>query len=220
MPAIPAEPFPFLLDERRVALVVIDMQRDFLEPGGFGEALGNDVRRLARIVPTVAQLLALARTRRWPVVHTREGHRPDLADCPESKLERGNPPLRIGERGPMGRLLIRGEPGWEIVPELSPLSGELVIDKPGKGMFYATDLEDRLHRLGVRQLVVAGVTTEVCVQTSLREANDRGFDCLLVRDATASYFPQFEEATFAMITSQGAIVGWTTTSAALAEALA
>lgn len=219
LPAIPADPFPFLLDERAVALVVIDMQRDFLEPGGFGAALGNDVRRLARIVPTVARLLALARTRGWPVVHTREGHLPDLSDCPPSKRLRGEPPLRIGERGPMGRLLVRGEPGWEIVPALAPLPGERVVDKPGKGMFYRTDLEEQLRRLTVRQLVFAGVTTEVCVQTSMREANDRGFECLLLRDATASYFPEFEAATFAMIISQGAIVGWTSTLAALEEAL-
>lgn len=219
LPAIPADPFPFLLDERAVALVVIDMQRDFLEPGGFGAALGNDVRRLARIVPTVARLLALARTRGWPVVHTREGHLPDLSDCPPSKRLRGEPPLRIGERGPMGRLLVRGEPGWEIVPALAPLPGERVVDKPGKGMFYRTDLEDQLRGLTVRQLVFAGVTTEVCVQTSMREANDRGFECLLLRDATASYFPEFEAATFAMIISQGAIVGWTSTLAALEEAL-
>jgi nicotinamidase-related amidase len=219
VPAVPAEPWPFALDERRVALVVIDMQRDFLEPGGFGEALGNDVRRLARIVPNVARLLALARARRWPVLHTREGHRPDLSDCPPAKRLRGNPPLRIGEPGPMGRLLVRGEPGWEIVPELAPASGEILVDKPGKGMFCRTDVEDRLAGLGVGQLVFAGVTTEVCVQTSMREANDRGFECLLVRDATASYFPDFEAATLAMITSQGAIVGWTTTLAELEEAL-
>ena len=211
MPAVPAEPWPFPLDEGRVVLVVIDMQRDFLEPGGFGEALGNDVRRLARIVPTVARLLTLARRCGWPVLHTREGHLPDLSDCPPAKRRRGDPPLRIGEPGPMGRLLVRGEPGWQIVPELAPLPGEIVVDKPGKGMFCRTDLESRLSAMGVEQLVFAGVTTEVCVQTSMREANDRGFDCLLVRDATASYFPEFEAATFAMITSQGAIVGWTTT---------
>jgi nicotinamidase-related amidase len=211
VPVVPAEPWPFPLDEGRVALVVVDMQCDFLEPGGFGEALGNDVRRLARIVPAVARLLTLARTRGWPVVHTREGHLPDLSDCPPAKRRRGDPALRIGEPGPMGRLLVRGEPGWQIVPELAPLPGEIVLDKPGKGMFCRTDLESRLSATGVEQLVFAGVTTEVCVQTSMREANDRGFDCLLVRDATASYFPEFEAATFAMITSQGAIVGWTTT---------
>ncbi len=216
---VPAEPWPFALDERRAALVVIDMQRDFLEPGGFGEALGNEVGRLARIVPTVARLLALARARGWPVIHTREGHLPDLSDCPPAKRRRGDPPLRIGEPGPMGRLLVRGEPGWEIVPELAPAPGEILVDKPGKGMFHRTDLEAGLAGLGVDQLVVAGVTTEVCVQTSMREANDRGFECLLVRDATASYFPEFEAATLAMITSQGAIVGWTTTLAELEEAL-
>jgi nicotinamidase-related amidase len=219
VPLVPAEPFPFPLDESRAALVVIDMQRDFLEPGGFEEALGNDVRRLTRIVPTVARLLALARARGWPVVHTREGHLPDLSDCPPAKRLRGDPPLRIGERGPMGRLLVRGEPGWEIVPELAPAAGEIVIDKPGKGMFCRTDLEAELAHRGIDQLVFAGVTTEVCVQTSMREANDRGFECLLLRDATASYFPQFEAATFAMITAQGAIVGWTSTLRELEGAL-
>jgi biuret amidohydrolase len=217
---IPAAPFPFALDESAVALVVIDMQRDFVEKGGFGETLGNDVTTLQSIVPTVASLIAHFRAKDWPILHTRECHRPDLSDCPPSKRERGNPSLRIGDEGPMGRILIAGEPGAEIVPACAPMPGEMVVDKPGKGMFYATDVAEKLAYLRVRQLVFAGVTTEVCVQTSMREANDRGFECLLIEDATASYFPEFKAAAIAMIRAQGAIVGWTTTLDALARAVA
>jgi nicotinamidase-related amidase len=206
---VEAQPFPFKLDPAGVALVVIDMQRDFLESGGFGETLGNDLTPVKEIVPTVAALLALFRARGWPVLHTRECHAPDLSDCPPAKRLRGAPSLRIGDVGPMGRILVRGEPGADIVPELAPLAGEIVIDKPGKGMFYATDAAERLNALGVKQLVFAGVTTEVCVQTSMREANDRGFECLLIEDATASYFPAFKQAALEMIRAQGAIVGWT-----------
>ena len=220
MIAIPADPYPYPLAPGRTALVVIDMQRDFIEPGGFGEALGNDVARLAAIVPTVARLLALFRARGWPVVHTREAHRPDLSDCPPSKIARGNAALRIGDEGPMGRLLVAGEPGNQILPALAPAPGEIVIDKPGKGMFWATGLHERLTALGLTHLVFAGVTTEVCVQTSMREANDRGYECLLVSDATESYFPEFKSATLAMIAAQGGIVGWVAPLAALETALA
>jgi nicotinamidase-related amidase len=219
MLSVSAEPFPYPLAPGRTALVVIDMQRDFVEPGGFGAALGNDVTRLQAIVPAVAALLALFRGRGWPVVHTRESHLPDLSDCPPAKRARGNPSLRIGDTGPMGRILVRGEPGNAIVDTLAPLPGETVIDKPGKGMFWRTDAEARLAALGVTHLVFAGVTTEVCVQTSMREANDRGFECLLVADATESYFPEFKAATLAMIAAQGAIVGWTTDLARLVASL-
>jgi len=195
------------------------MQRDFLEAGGFGETLGNDLVAVREIVPTVAALLALFRASQWPVLHTRENHAPDLSDCPPAKRLRGKPSLRIGDPGPMGRILIRGERGADIVPELAPTASEIVIDKPGKGMFYATDVKERLDALGVRQLVFAGVTTEVCVQTSMREANDRGYECLLIEDATASYFPEFKRATMEMIRAQGAIVGWTTSLAALSKAI-
>ncbi len=205
---VPARPFPFPLDPARVALVVIDMQRDFVEPGGFGAALGNDVGRLAPAIPAVARLLALFRARGWPVLHTRESHLPDLSDCPPAKRARGKPSLRIGDAGPMGRILVRGEPGNAIVAPLAPVAGELVVDKPGKGMFHATDVDRRLRALGISQLVFAGVTTEVCVQTSMREANDRGYECLLVEEATESYFPEFKAATIEMIVAQGAIVGW------------
>ncbi|QBR04071.1 cysteine hydrolase family protein [Paraburkholderia pallida] len=214
-----AKPAPFTFDARTTALVLIDMQRDFIEPGGFGEALGNDVSLLAGIVPTVARLLAHARAAGWQVVHTRESHAPDLSDCPPAKRLRGTPNARIGDAGPMGRILIRGEPGNDIVEALAPLEGELVIDKPGKGAFYATRLGEELAQRGVTHLVFAGVTTEVCVQTSMREANDRGFECLLVEEATASYIPAFRDATLSMIHSQGGIVGWTATLDALLEAV-
>lgn len=214
-----AQPFDLLLDRKATALIVIDMQRDFVEPGGFGESLGNDVSAMKAIVPTVAGLLDAFRCLSMPVIHTRECHQPDLSDCPDSKRHRGNPALRIGDAGPMGRILICGEPGADIVPALKPLPGEVVIDKPGKGAFYATDLHETLQTAGIRQLVVAGVTTEVCVQSTMREANDRGYDCVLVTDATESYFPAFKRAVIDMITAQGAIVGWTCTSRELIEAI-
>ncbi|HEY2022540.1 isochorismatase family cysteine hydrolase [Paraburkholderia sp.] len=213
-----AQPSAFTFDARRTALIVIDMQRDFIEPGGFGEALGNDVSLLASIVPTVARLIAHARARGWLVVHTRESHAPDLSDCPDAKRRRGAPHARIGDVGPMGRILVRGEPGNAIVDELAPVAGEIVVDKPGKGAFYATHLAQELAQRAVTHLVFAGVTTEVCVQTTMREANDRGFDCVLIEDATASYIPAFKIATIDMIRSQGGIVGWTATLADLLEA--
>ncbi len=216
---VQALPSPFLFDASNVALVIIDMQRDFIEPGGFGESLGNDVSLLAEIIPTVAELLSLARRNGWFVVHTRESHAPDLSDCPPAKRLRGAPQMRIGDPGPMGRILVRGEPGNAIVDALTPIAGELVIDKPGKGAFYATVLNDELRARGITHLLFAGVTTEVCVQTSMREANDRGYDCLLIEDATASYFPAFKQASLEMIRSQGGIVGWTAPLAALKEEL-
>ena len=216
---VPARPYPFLLDPQRTALVVIDMQRDFVERGGFGEALGNDVTRLQAIIPTVAALLGLFRAKGWPILHTRECHLPDLSDCPPAKRLRGKGALRIGDAGPMGRLLVRGETGASIVPECAPLAGEMVVDKPGKGMFHATDCESLLRAAGVTHLVFAGVTTEVCVQSSMREANDRGFECLLVNDATDSYFPHFKEAAIEMIVAQGGIVGWATPFAALERSI-
>jgi biuret amidohydrolase len=219
MVSVPAAPFNFTFDPAHAALVVIDMQRDFLEPGGFGESLGNDLAPVRAIVPTVAALIALFRAHGWPILHTREAHLPDLSDCPPAKRLRGKPSLRIGDPGPMGRILIRGEPGASIVPELAPESGEWVVDKPGKGMFYATEVADMLKSKDIKQLVFAGVTTEVCVQTSMREANDRGYECLLIEDATASYFPQFKAAAIDMIRAQGAIVGWTTPLSAFAGAL-
>jgi nicotinamidase-related amidase len=219
MAEIPAEPFAFPLDRNKVALIVIDMQRDFLEHGGFGESLGNDVTRLQAIVPATARLIDGFRAAGRPVIHTRECHRSDLSDCPPAKLTRGKPGLRIGDAGAMGRILIKGEPGAEIVPALAPQPGETVIDKPGKGAFYATDLGAVLAKAGIAQIVFAGVTTEVCVQTTMREANDRGYECLLAEDATESYFPEFKRAAIEMITAQGAIVGWTAPVDAVLEGL-
>ena len=216
---VAAQPYAYRFEPRSTALIVIDMQRDFVEPGGFGEALGNDVRRLGAIVPTVRALLDWARGRRIAVLHTREGHRPDLADCPPAKLNRGEPSMRIGVKGPMGRVLVDGEPGNDIVAELTPLAGESVIVKPGKGAFWATPLDERLRARGITHLILAGVTTEVCVQTTMREANDRGYECLLIEDATESYFPEFKRATLEMVRAQGAIVGWTAPFAALRAAL-
>ena len=219
MPEIAARPYAYPFEPATTALIVIDMQRDFIERGGFGEALGNDVSRLAAIVPTVRELLAWARAHGIRVVHTREGHRPDLADCPPAKRQRGRPSLRIGDAGPMGRILVDGQPGNDIVPVLAPRAGETVIVKPGKGAFYATKLDVLLRSHRITHLILAGVTTEVCVQTTMREANDRGYDCLLVEDATESYFPEFKQATLAMVHAQGGIVGWTAPFAAVRASL-
>ena len=215
---VTAKPYDYIFVPKCTALVVIDMQRDFIEPGGFGEALGNDVSQLEAVVPVVGSLLDLARRLSMVVIHTRESHLHDLSDCPPSKRSRGNPVCRIGDQGPMGRILIRGEPGNDIVPALQPMVGEIVIDKPGKGAFYGTDLHVQLQRLGITHLMFSGVTTEVCVQTSMREANDRGYECLLIEDATASYFPDFKVATLEMVQAQGGIVGWTAPLSALSTA--
>jgi nicotinamidase-related amidase len=216
---ISARPFAFSMPAGQTALVIIDMQRDFIEPGGFGASLGNDVSLLEAAMTPTLQLLQAWRARGWPVVHTRESHAPDLSDCPPAKRERGQPGLRIGDAGAMGRLLVRGEPGCEIVPLLRPAAGEIVIDKPGKGAFHATPLQAELQARGITHLVFAGVTTEVCVQTTMREANDRGYECLLVEEATASYFPEFKAAAIEMIVAQGGIVGWAATLAAVLQAL-
>jgi len=214
-----AQPFPFRFDPAHTALVIIDMQRDFIEPGGFGETLGNDVSLLEAIVPACGRVLAAWRAIGGLVVHTREAHRADLSDCPPAKRNRGNPSLRIGDNGPMGRILVAGEPGNQIIAALAPVAGEIVLNKPGKGAFYATPLQQLLDERGITHLLFMGVTTEVCVQTSMREANDRGYDSLLLEDCTESYFPQFKQAAVEMIRAQGAIVGWTAGSGALLAAL-
>jgi len=216
---VEAEPYEFVCDPATTALLVIDMQRDFLERGGFGEMLGNDVALLHRAVAPTRRVLEAFRTRRLAVIHTREGHRADLSDCPPSKRRRGRLATGIGDPGPMGRILVRGEPGHDIVEALRPAPGEPVVDKPGKGAFHATDLDARLRDLGVESLVVCGVTTEVCVQTTVREANDRGYECLVLEDCVASYFPELHAAALAMVKAQGGIFGWVSRSDALVPAL-
>ena len=219
MITLAANPFDYSFELPRAALVIIDMQRDFIEPGGFGETLGNDVSLLQAIVPACEAVLQAWRRAGGLVVHTREAHRADLADCPPAKRNRGNPSLRIGDMGAMGRILITGEPGNQIIAPLAPAAGEIVLDKPGKGAFYATGLHGILREAGITHLLFMGVTTEVCVQTSMREANDRGYDSLLLEDCTESYFPHFKAAAVEMVRAQGAIVGWTATSAQLLHAL-
>lgn len=219
MASIDANPYPFDFRSETVALLAIDMQRDYVLPGGYGASLGLDVAPCQAIVPAVVSLVDLFRARGLPVIHTRQTHKPDLSDCPPAKLRRSNPKLRIGDPGPMGRLLIHGEYGSDFIDELQPLPGEAIIDKPGKGAFYATDLHDTLRQFGTEQLIVCGVTTEVCVQSTIREANDRGYDCLLVEDCTASYYPQFRQATIEMIRSSNALIGWTAPLAKVAAAL-
>ena len=215
-----AEPATLTVDLDGAALIIIDMQRDFLEPGGFGAALGNDVSRLQAAVAPCRAVLDAARALGVLIIHTREGHRPDLSDAPPHKVERGDPQNRIGARGPMGRILVRGEPGHDIIAELYPLPGEPVIDKPGKGAFYQTDLELMLRNRAIDTLLVAGVTTEVCVNTTVREANDRGFRAIVLSDCCASYFPEFHQAGLAMIKAQGGILGSVTGSAEFLGSLA
>ena len=214
-----AEPTALPFHPAATALVVIDMQRDFLEPGGFGESLGNDVSLLRAAIGPCQRALEAARAHGLTVVHTREGHRPDLACAPPKKIARGDPSKRIGDHGPMGRILVRGEYGHDIVDELVPLPGEIVLDKPGKGAFHQTDLAQILQNRGVDTLVVCGVTTEVCVHTTIREANDRGYHCVALADACASYFPEFHRVGLEMIKAQGGIFGWVSSSAAFAAAL-
>lgn len=206
-----AEPFALNFDPQTTALVVIDMQRDFVEPGGFGEALGNDVSLVRSAIEPCCKLLKTARDSGIMVVHTREGHRADLSDCPPAKLTRGGKTF-IGEMGPKGRILIRGEAGHDIIPELYPIAGEPIIDKPGKGAFYQTDLHLILQNKNIKTLIVCGVTTEVCVNTTVREANDRGYECIIPEDCVGSYFPEFHKSTLEMIKAQGAIFGWISNS--------
>jgi nicotinamidase-related amidase len=219
MTLLPAEPEALHFDRARSALVVIDMQRDFLLPGGFGETLGNDVGLLQAAVGPCQRALAAARAAGMLVIHTREGHRPDLSDAPPAKLARGAPSMRIGDHGPMGRILVRGERGHAIVDELAPLPGEVVLDKPGKGAFHQTDLEQILRNRAIDTLLVAGVTTEVCVHTTVREGNDRGYRCVVLADACASYFPEFHRVGLEMIKAQGGIFGWVCTVSSFVNAV-
>jgi nicotinamidase-related amidase len=217
--SITAKPGPIAVEFERTALIIIHMQRDFLERGGFGETLGNNVSPLAAAVAPCRRILTAARRAGLLVIHTREGHRPDLSDCPGAKRERGAPSRRIGERGPMGRILVRGEPGHAIIPQLYPQDGEVIIDKPGKDAFYQTNLDLILGNAGIEYLLVCGVTTEVCVNTTVREANDRGYRCIVLADCCASYFPEFHDVSLGMIAAQDGIFGWVSTSASMLAAL-
>jgi nicotinamidase-related amidase len=216
---IEADPYPLLVNTKLTAMLLIDMQRDFLEPGGFGETLGNDVSLLRRTIEPCQDVLKAARDVGLSVIHTREGHRPDLTDAPPSKLARGKLETGIGDDGPMGRILIRGEIGHDIIPELAPNLGEPIIDKPGKGAFYETDLHLILQNRGIKTLIVCGVTTEVCVHTTVREANDRGYECLVLEDCVGSYFPEFQRVGIEMIKAQGGIFGWVSDSSSVISAL-
>lgn len=220
MPTVHARPYDFPFDPAHTAVVMIDMQRDFLEPGGFGAMLGNDVSLLRPIVPACVRLLALARAKGMAVIHTQEAHDAQLADCPPSKRARGALSCGIGDPGPLGRVLVAGEPGAGFVPELLPQPGDIVLRKPGKGAFHATSLDAILHAQGITHLLIGGVTTEVCVQSTMREANDRGYECLLVTDCAASYFPQFHAAVVEMMVAQGGIVGWAAPLAEIERAFA
>jgi nicotinamidase-related amidase len=220
MATVHAEPYEFEFEHRTTALVIIDMQRDFVDPGGFGEALGNDVSLLRKAIAPTKRVLEAARKHALLVIHTREGHHPHLHDLPENKRRRGRLATGIGDMGPMGRILVRGEHGHDIIDELEPAAGEPVVDKPGKGAFYATDLDSMLRNRGIRHLVVCGVTTEVCVHTTVREANDRGYECLVLEDCVGSYFPEFQVAALNMIKAQGGIFGWVSDSQRFLAALA
>ena len=220
MATVKAEPYTFEFEKATTALVIVDMQRDFVDPGGFGEALGNDVSLLRKAIGPIRRVLAAARQAGLFIIHTREGHRPDLSDLQPSKKARGRLKTGIGDKGPMGRILVRGEHGHDIIDELKPRAGEPVLDKPGKGAFYATDFDAILKHRGMKQLIVCGVTTEVCVQTTVREANDRGYDCLVLEDCVASYFPEFQVMALKMIKAQGGIFGWVGQSKDFIKAIA
>ena len=210
--SIKADPYPLKFELSKTAILLIDMQKDFLEPEGFGEMLGNDVSLLRKTIEPCKKILEAARRNSMTVIHTREGHRPDLTDAPPSKLSRGNLEIGIGDEGPMGRILVRGEIGHDLIPELAPVANEPVIDKPGKGAFYETDLQLILQNKGIKTLIICGVTTEVCVHTTVREGNDRGYECIVLEDCVGSYFPEFQRVGIDMIKAQGGNFGWVSDS--------